>query len=292
MIQISNSPRRHGDTEIKSNLFSVSPCLRGLFLFLIFGFAVRSFAQTTQPAILTNVGIDQKLGDTIPLDLTFRDENAQPIRLRDCVHNRPVILSLVYYECPMLCNMTLNGMARSFNSMSESAGSQFDIITVSFDPRETSKMASEKKINYLRGYRRPSAEAGWHFLTGDEDSIRALTSAVGFRYVWDEQSKMYAHASCIVVLTPEGKISKYFFGVEFEPAELSKAMSDARAGTTGTAAEQILFYCFHYDPATGRYGLIISRALQVGGVAILLALVGFISLNVLKDRHRELGRMS
>jgi protein SCO1/2 len=258
-------------------------------LVALLGFSIVACAQTNQPAAIRSVGFDQKLGDRVPLDATFNDENGQPVKLVDLMHGRPVILTLVYYQCPMLCNLTLTGMSRSFNGMTDSAGQQFDVITISFDPHETSQMAAEKKLNYLRGYRRATAEAGWHFLTGSQESIQRVADAIGFRYAWDEQSKTFAHAAGIVVLTPDGKISRYFFGVEFEPALLEQAIVDAGKGATGPNAEQILFYCFSFDPSTGKYGLIISRALRVSGVAMILALAGFISFNLIRDRRRRLA---
>jgi protein SCO1/2 len=258
-------------------------------LMTLLGLSVTAFAQPSQPTAIRNVGFDQKLGDVVPMDAQFNDENGNPVHLADLVHGRPVILTLVYFQCPMLCNLTLNGMSRAFNAMNDVVGQQFDVITISFDPSETPEMATEKKVNYLRSYRRPTAEANWHFLTGSQDSIHRVADAIGFRYAWDEQSKTFAHAAGIVVLTPDGKISRYFFGVEFEPQPMEQAIADAAAGATGPKEPQILFYCFSFDQASGRYGLIISRALRVGGVVTLLALAGFISLNLIRDRRRRLA---
>jgi protein SCO1/2 len=246
-------------------------------------------AQTnSQPAILQNVGFDQKLGDYVPLDAPLYDEAGREVHLRDYFHGRPVVLTLVYYQCPMLCNLTLNGMSRTFNGMNDTAGKDFDVVTISFDPRETPQMAAEKKLNYLRSYRRPSAEDGWHFCTAPQDSIHRIADAVGFRYAWDEKAQLFAHASGIMVLTPQGKISRYFFGVEFEPQPLEQAIAAAATEATGSKAEQILYYCFLFDPTTGRYGLIISRALKLGGVVTLLALASFISINFILEKRRRL----
>jgi protein SCO1/2 len=272
-----------GDPGLKARLVAD----KIFMLIALLGFSVMAAAQTTQPAILQNVGFDQKLGDYVPLDAPLIDETGRTVHLADYFHGRPVVLTLVYYECPMLCNLTLNGMSRTFNGMNYSAGQQFDVVTISFDPRETTEMAAAKKATYLRSYRRPSAEAGWHFLTAPQDSIHRIADAVGFRYAWDEKAQLFAHASGIMVLTPAGKISRYFFGVEFEPQPLEQAIADAASGETGPKAEEILYYCFLFDPTTGKYGLIISRALRLGGVVTLLALASFISINVVRDRRRR-----
>jgi protein SCO1/2 len=244
-------------------------------------------APATQPSILNGVGVEQRLGSRIPLDLRFADENGKAVQLRQLIHDRPVLLTLVYYQCPMLCTVTLNQLSRSLNALSESAGDQFDILTISFDPRETSGLAAAKKQIYLKGYQRPTAANGWHFLTGSEDSIRKLTSAVGFNYRWDAEHQIYAHASAVVVLTPDGTISRYFLGVDYPPVQLRQAIRDADAGSVGAKAEQVFLYCFHYDPATGRYGLIINRAIQALGLFTVVALAGLIMFHLHRERKRS-----
>jgi protein SCO1/2 len=243
-------------------------------------------APATRPAILNRVGVDQRLGSHIPTDLAFTDESGQTVQLKSLMHGRPVLLTLVYYKCPMLCTVTLNQLTRSLNAMSATAGNQFDIITVSFDPRETPALAAEKKRTYLKSYRRPESEAGWHFLTGTEASIRELAQSVGFRYAWDDANKIYAHAAAVMVLAPDGTISRYFLGVDYPPVELQKAIDEARGGAVGPKAEQIFLYCFHYDPATGRYGLVIERAMRVLGVVTFVALAGLILLSLRRERRR------
>jgi protein SCO1/2 len=241
-----------------------------------------------KPSILQNVGIDQKLGAVIPSELVFNDEHGRAIQLGDVFDGRPVVLVLVYYQCPMLCTMVLNDLLRTMRSMPETVGTDFDVITVSFDPRDTPELANLKKKTYLAQYNRPGAEKGWHFLTGDQTSITALTSAVGFRYVWDPKYQVYAHASGIMVLTPTGKISRYFFGIDYVPKDLRIALTEASGGHVGGLADAILLYCFCYDPATGKYGLAISRLLKVGGVATVLVLGSFVVVALRRERVKPM----
>jgi protein SCO1/2 len=259
-----------------------------LFCLLLLSLAI-SRSAVAQPAVLREAGIDQHLGESIPLDVPLRDDNGQAVTLGDCLHpGRPVLLTFVYYRCPMLCTTTLNQLTRSLTALpSQSAGDEFDVITVSIDPRETPELAAEKKRTYLRAYRRPTAEMGWHFMTGSQTSIDRLTKAAGFRYAWDEEHQVFAHAAAVIVLTPRGKISRYFLGVDYPPTELQQAMSQAQSDTVGPPAEAVFLYCFHYDPATGKYGLIIDRALHVLGVATLLGLVGLIGFCTMRGRHRQ-----
>ncbi len=251
-------------------------------------FAGDNAKPTAQPAVLNDVGIDQKLGEQVPGDLIFRDDAGQRVLLGDYFGKRPLILALVYYKCPMLCTMVLNDLTKSLNGMNLTAGRQFDILTVSFDPHETPALAAEKKRQYLRAYRRDGAETGWHFLTGPQDSIDRLTRSVGFRYAWDPQYQVFAHASGIMILTPQGKVSRYFFGIDYVPSDLRLSLVEASNRTISTPADTILLYCFHYDPRTGRYGLIISRALQIGGAITLLIVGGGIFL-MLKSPGRHVA---
>ena len=244
-------------------------------------------ADQSQPAILKNVGIEQKLGVTIPLDLRFTDEYGHAVQLADYFKDRPVILVLVYYQCPMLCTMVLNDLLRTMRSMPETAGRDFDVLTVSFDPRDTPELALRKQETYLAQYDRPGAEIGWHFLTGEPASIHALTDAVGFHYVWDPKFQVYAHASGIIVLTPRGKISRYFFGIDYVPKDLRLALTEASGDKIGGWTDAVLLYCFCYDPATGKYGLAISRLLKTGGVATVLGMTVFVCLNLRRERRRD-----
>lgn len=253
-------------------------------------------AQTTpMPGVLKDVGIDQKLNAQLPLDLHFRDEAGGDVQLRGFFGKRPVILTLVYYKCPGLCTLVLNDLTRAMKVMKQSAGENFDVVTVSFDARETPDLAAEKKHHYLQDYHRPNAAAGWHFLTGDEASIKQLTSTVGFRYAFDPKSDQYAHAGGIVVLTPTGKISRYFFGIDYSAKDLGNALVDASAETIGASAPaKTILYCFQYDPTTGKYSLIVTRALRVGAVATMLALFGFVFIMLRRDRQaaRQLGPLT
>jgi protein SCO1/2 len=237
-----------------------------------------------RPSILDKVGIDQKLGAVVPGELVFNDEHGQAVRLGDFFGNRPIVLVLVYYQCPMLCTMVLNDLLRTMRSMPENVGKDFDVLTVSFDPRDTPDLALLKKKTYLAQYNRPDSGLGWHFLTGQQTSISELTDAVGFRYVWDPKFQVYAHASGIIVLTPAGKISRYFFGIDYAPKDLRIALTAANNGQTGGLADAVLLYCFCYDPATGKYGLAISHLLKIGGVLMMLGLSGFVITMLWRER--------
>ena len=239
-----------------------------------------------KPDILRTVGFDQRLGAQVPLDLTFRDETGSSVKLGDYLGDKPVLLVPAYYECPMLCTIVLNGVASALRALPFDVGKEFRVVTFSFNPHETSELAAAKKTTYIEDYRRPGAAAGWHFLVGDEPSVAALTQAIGFRYAWDEGSKQYAHASGIVVLTPGGRISHYFFGVEFAPRDLRLALVEASGERIGSLVDQLLLFCFHYDPATGRYSRVALNAVRAGGVLTLAALVGFVVLMLRRDAIR------
>lgn len=231
------------------------------------------------PSILKNVGIDQKLEAQLPLDLPFRDESGHDVRLGDYFgHQRPVVLSMVYYECPMLCGEVLNGMASAFSTLKFDIGKDFDVVTVSFDPREGPQLAAGKKKVYVQRYGRPGAQQGWHFLTGTPDSINKLADAVGFHYAWDPQAKQFAHAAAIMVITPQGKLSRYFYGVEYAPKDLRFGLIQASENKIGNVVDQVLLYCYHYDPRTGKYGAVVSRVLQIAGAATIVILGGFLVL--------------
>jgi protein SCO1/2 len=243
-----------------------------------------------RPDLLKRVDIEQRLDAQIPLDLVFRDEHGQPVKLGALFGKRPVALALVYYECPMLCTLALNGQLRAFRMVRFDLGKDYDAIEVSINPRETPVLAAAKKATYLNKYRRAGAERGWHFLTGTEENIRALADAVGFHYAWDPVSQQYAHATALVTLTPEGRIARYQYGVEYSPRDLQFSIMDASRGKIGTAVEHVLMYCFHYDPATGKYSLLVTRLVQGGAAATVLLLFGFIGFASLRYRARPLGR--
>jgi protein SCO1 len=223
-----------------------------------------------KPELLNQAGIDQKLNGTVPLNLTFRDEHGNNVQLAQLFAGKPVILTLVYYNCPMLCTQVLNALDRSMEAMPLEIGKDFNVVTVSIDPTDRPVMADAKHAMYAGMYGRPGAQYGWHFLTGDEPQIKQLADAVGFRYAYDPDSKQYAHASGIMVLTPEGKISKYFYGVTYPARDLRLGLVEASQEKIGTVADQVLLFCYHYDPHTGKYGLLISRVLQLGGLATVL----------------------
>ncbi|MBX7220526.1 MAG: SCO family protein [Blastocatellia bacterium] len=222
-------------------------------------------------AVLEKVGIDQHLNEQIPLDTEFFDQNGYRVQLRQYFGKKPVILAPVYYACPSLCNQVLNGVMGSAIQMPESAGKDFIVLVVSFDPREKPELAFGKRQAYLNRYSRPGSDSGWQFLTGTEASIQKLMGSVGFRYAWDDRTKQFAHSSAIMVLTPEGRLSQYLYGVEYPPKMVSSALSVAGSNHIGKPADQILLYCFHYDPATGKYSVIAVRVVQLCG---LLTLVG------------------
>jgi protein SCO1 len=233
--------------------------------------------QGGTPEVLKRADIEQRLNEQVPLDLTFRDESGREVRLAEYFKSgKPVVLSLVYYECPMLCNQILNGLVGSLEAVSFTPGEEFQIVTVSFDPRETPELAAKKKETYLRRYRRGGAEDGWHFLTGDKASIDRLAQAVGFNYYWDEKSEQFAHASAVMVATPQGKLSHYFYGIEYSPKELRLALVEASAGRIGSPVDKLLLYCYHYDPTTGKYGPVIMNILRAAGVLTVLAVVALV----------------
>ncbi|MGB8540058.1 MAG: SCO family protein [Candidatus Acidiferrales bacterium] len=238
-----------------------------------------------RPDLLKDVGVDQKLNQSVPLNLTFRDEHGKPVQLGHYFGQKPVILSLVYYNCPMLCTQVLNGLESSLKLIPMDIGKQFDVVTVSIDPTERPILAEAKQALYTGLYGRPNAAEGWHFLTGDEPQIRQLANAVGFRYAYDPGSKQFAHASAIMVLTPEGRISRYFYGIQFPSRDLRLGLVEASEGKIGTPVDQVLLFCYHYDPSTGKYGLLISRLIQAAGAVTVLAIGGLILVLYRKERY-------
>ena len=273
----------------------------GLFLLAACCTPPAAFGQYAQPPVgpvptgnstevLKRVGIDQRLNEQIPLDLKFRDEAGREVRLGDYfAGGRPVVLTLVYYECPMLCNQVLNGEVGAFQALSFTPGREFEAVTVSFDDREGPELAARKKETYLKRYRREGAEAGWHFLTGDRANIEALARAVGFRYVWDEQSKQFAHASAVMVATPGGRLSHYFYGIEYSPKDLRLAVVEASEGKVGSPVDALILYCYHYDPAAGRFAPVMG-VLRAAGVLTVFGLAALLVYLTRKARRRDAGR--
>ena len=235
--------------------------------------------STGLPNVLKEVRIEQKLGNQLPLDLVFRDEAGQEVKLGQYFGKKPVVLALVYYDCPMLCTQILNGMVTSIRVLPFQVGNEFDVVTVSFDPRETSALAAAKKkvyMDYLPEKMRSGAQSGWHFLTGEQASIDKLTEAVGFHYRWDEQKKQFAHGSAIMVSTPQGVLSRDFYGVEYSARDLRLGLMESAESRIGTPAQQLLLYCYQYDPMTGKYGAPIKRIMQVAGVLTVIGLLAMI----------------
>jgi protein SCO1 len=249
--------------------------------------AAPGVTSSTMPKPLLEIGFDQKIEEKLPLDATFRDENGQTVTLGSFYGQRPVVLGFVYYECPMLCTQVLNAITASVSTMSIDAGKDFDLVLVSFDPRETPAQAAAKKAEYLARYKRPGTEGGWHFLTGDEAQIKRVTQAAGYRYTWDEQTQQFAHPTGIIVTTPDGRNARYLFGIEYGPRDLKFAIMEASEGRVGSVVDNLLLYCYHYDPMTGRYGIYVMRTLRIAGVATVLLIGTFIVVMVRRERAEQ-----
>jgi protein SCO1 len=254
--------------------------IKVLVCFLSVGFSLAigspSPAQETPGRVVSDVGFDQKLGVQLPLGLPFRDESGRDLHLGDLFGRRPVILVPVYYGCPMLCNQLLNGLTRSLKPVSLNPGKDFDVVAFSINPVETPELAGLKRAAYLQQYDRVGTETGWHFLTGSDASIAALTRAIGFRYTYNPATKLYAHAAGVVIVTPDGRLARYFYGIDFPPKELQTELVQAHAGRIGTPIGRLLLLCYDYDAATGKYTLSILRLIRVLGTATAVALGGFL----------------
>ncbi len=242
--------------------------------------------STPSADLLRDVGIEQHLDAELPLDAVFRDETGHEVKLGDYFGDQPVVVALVYYRCPMLCTQVLNGFLKSSQAVPLEIGRDYQVVTVSFDPRETPELAAEKKASYVRAYRRDSAAQGWHFLTGNRKSIDRLTEAVGFNYRFDPKSDQFAHASGIVLATPDGRLSRYFYGIEYSPDDLRLGLVEASTGRIGLLVDQVLLLCFHYDPLTGKYGLVIADALRMAGVLTVILLGSFLIVMYRRERRR------
>ncbi len=237
-----------------------------------------------KPGLLSQVGIDQRLNAQLPLDLPFKDDEGRDVKLGDFFGKRPVVLALVYYECPMLCTQVLNGVVSALGVLKFDIGREYDVVAVSINPKETPGLAAQKKQAYVERYNRPGTAQGWHFLTGREENIRALAAAVGFRYAFDEKIKQYAHGAGIEIVTPRGIISKYFYGIEFSPRDLRFGLIEASDERIGSVMDSALMLCYHYDPATGKYGASAIQAVRIGAVATVLAFLSFLVVSVRRER--------
>jgi protein SCO1/2 len=258
-----------------------------LTLALAYSLAVR--AETQVPGLKGEVGIEQRLGQQVPLDLLFQDEEAEPVRLGECFKGKPVVLVFAYFRCPMLCTQVLNGLAESLRGMPLRVGDDFQVVTVSFDPRETPELAKAKKANYVASIERPGqphAAEGWHFLTGGQHSIDRLTDAAGFRFAYDPRLDQFAHASGILVLTPEGKISRYFYGVDYPARDLRLALVEASGNRIGSPVDRVLLLCYEYDPASGRYTATVMRLVRLAGAGTVVALTGLVLFLWRRERRK------
>jgi protein SCO1/2 len=261
---------------------------RGLSLAMLF-FTVAAeglAADSSLPPALREVRFDQKLNAQVPLDIALTDETERSVTLAEYCHDKPVILVLAYFRCPMLCDQVLNGLVRALLDLPFDAGKEFDVIVVSFDARETPAMAAAKKQTLLDRYGRPGAAAGWHLLTGTEESIRRLTDAVGFRYSYDAKNDQFAHAAGIVLLTPAGKVSRYFYDVRYSTRDLRLGLVEASANRIGSLADQVLLYCFHYDPQEGKYGPTIMNLVRLAGILTVIVIGSFVFALYRRDRQR------
>jgi len=230
------------------------------------------------PKELRGIGITQNLNAQVPLDARFTDESGRSVRLGEYLGQKPAVLALVYYQCTMLCNQILNGVVTGLRPLSLRPGRDFDVIAVSINPKEGPELAREKRDRYARSYSSRAGTAGWHFLTGTEPNIRAVADAVGFHYRYDAKNDIFLHASGIMVLTPEGKLARYFYGVEFEPKDLKLGLIEASRNRIGSAVDQILLFCYHYDPATGKYSATVINLLRGSAAATLLLMVGILGI--------------
>ena len=245
------------------------------------------------PSVLGGVGIEQRLNTQLPLNTTFTDDAGRQVALSSYFGKRPAILALVYYQCPMLCSEELNGLTSALQMVNFTPGKDFDIIVISIDPTEGTDLAAAKKRTYLKRYCKPETANGWHFLTGTKPNIDALTDTVGFKYVKipgpDGKLTQFAHASSIQIVTPEGKLAQYYMGVEYSPKDLLLGLDEASSNRIGSPVDNILTYCYHYDPQTNTHSLIVARVVQMGGFLTVLMLGGFMTIMLRKDFHQSVA---
>lgn len=243
---------------------------------------------SVMPAALREIGFDQLIDHQLPLDARFTDDEGREIALGSLYGKRPVLLSFVYFTCPLLCTQVLNAMTATVSNLPLEAGKDFDLVVISIDPKDTPAVAAAKKAEFVHRYKDPTASSGWHFLTGTEPEIRRVAAAAGFKYSWDEQTQQYAHPTGIIVSTPDGRLARYLFGLEFGPRDLKLALVDASEGKVGTLADQLLLYCYHYDPMTGRYGIYVMRVLRIAGVLTVFSIATFILVMLRKERSSQI----
>lgn len=278
-----------GDAETRREL-SAPPRLRVKWFLMFLLATMPIFAQTnsaTPPQLPGKVAIDQKLNAQLPMDLMLRDESGRVVRLGQYFnHGRPVLLNFMYYRCPMLCPMVMDGIANGLTELRFDIGREFDVITVSVDPRDTPEQATAKKETYVKRYGRFGAANGWHFLTGPESAIKKLTNTVGFQYAYDIKMDQFAHGAVLLAVTPQGRVSRYLYGFEYKARDLRLALVEASAGKIGNASDAILLLCYHYDPATGKYSRSAMNFVRAGGVATILSLAGFIFIMIRKEHSR------
>ena len=256
------------------------------WVFVVIQTGICAAHDNSRPAALRDVAFEQKLDRQIPLDLKFRDETGAAVGIDRYFGRKPVILNFVYYKCRDLCPLLLDGVVRAMRPLSFEIGNQFDVLTVSFDPHDDTPLAAAKKQEFVKRYARTGAKSGWHFLTGDAANIEKLSRAVGFRSHYDPQRSDFAHATGIVLLTPDGRTSRYFYGIEFSPRDLRLGLIEAAAGKIGSPIDQLLLFCYHYDPVTGKYGLLVTNVIKLAGAVTVLALGGFIFAMLRRERTR------
>lgn len=259
-----------------------------LFLWLGTALPVRAHhVAQHEPAVLRQAGLEQRLHEFIPPDLPFWDATGKPVFLRDYFGSKPVILTLAYYECPHLCTLVLNGLLRTLRALAFTVGKDFDVLTVSINPQDPPTLAAERQAQYIRGYGRAGAANGWHFLTGEPEAIQRLTQAVGFRYTYDAATGHFAHAAGIMVLTPQGQLARYFYGVEYAPRDVRLGLIEAAAHKIGSPIDQLLLLCYHYDPRHGTYSLTILRVLRLAGVVTVMALGTCLGVMLRRERRKR-----
>lgn len=251
---------------------------------------IMSPPTNVRPPGLKNVGIQQNLNQQIPADLMFTDDLGRRVRLGDYFGQKPLILNLVYFTCPMLCGEELSGLESALRVLKFDVGKEFDVITVSFDPKDTPEAAAHKKEQLLRRYKRPGAEQGWHFLVGQQDAIDAIAKAAGFQYEYDPKTGQFAHSTAIMVLTPQGKIAQYYYGIEYPPKDLRLALVEASRNKIGNVVDELLLYCYHYDPEKGKYSATVMRVLRLMGVATMLCLGTFLFVMIRRGSVRDAQR--
>lgn len=238
-----------------------------------------------QTELLKQVAFEQKLNTQLPLDLLFRDETGREVKLREYFTDKPVVLVPVYYECPMLCNLTMSSLVKTLKTLPLNPGRDYRVVMLSFDPKEKWELAAEKKKAYLKRFDREGTETGWTFLTGDEANIKALTESMGFRYAYDPTIEQYAHAAGFVVTTPEGRLSRYLFGIEYRARDIRMAVIESAKGKIGDTVGQLLLMCFHFDPASGKYTMGVLTAIRIGAVLTLSVLGGFLIISFRRERR-------